>query len=66
MDDALLCILEGHTESAECVALSPNGKILVSGSRDETVYLWKITGEEVRLLHVLEAHSAVNSVAFFA
>ena len=33
--------LDGHTESADCVAWSPDGQTLASGSIDTTVRLWE-------------------------
>jgi PKD repeat protein len=55
--------LEGHTSSVFSVAFSPDGKLLASGSWDDTVKLWEVsTGQEVR---TLEGHTnSVWSVAF--
>ena len=36
-------LLIGHTNSVESVTFSPNGKILVSASFDQTVKLWSVT-----------------------
>jgi len=54
---------EGHTSWVWSVAFSPDGKLLASGSWDETIKLWEVaTGREVR---TLEGHTGwINSVAF--
>ena len=53
----------GHTEVVTSVALSRDGKMLVSGSFDKTVKLWKVnTGQ---LITTVTGHSReVNCVAF--
>lgn len=35
-------ILEGHKESAECVAFSPNGGVIATGSNDNTIKIWHL------------------------
>jgi WD40 repeat protein len=55
--------LQGHSKWIMCVAFSPDGSQLVSGSQDETVRLWSVAGG--KLLKVLTEHShSVKSVAF--
>ncbi len=55
----------GHSDAVTSVAFSVDGKILASGSRDQTVKLWEVASG--RLLRTLEGHSKwVNAVAFSA
>lgn len=43
--------LEGHTDSVNAVAFSHNGKMIASGSNDNTLRLWDAaTGRELRML----------------
>ncbi|HAA27995.1 MAG TPA: WD40 repeat domain-containing protein [Cyanobacteria bacterium UBA8553] len=60
--DQLLHTLTGHSQSINCVAISPDRKMLVSGSEDNTIKLWDLPAG--KLLHTLEGHEAgVKSVA---
>ena len=56
--------LEGHKDRVCAVAFSPDGKHIVSGSYDKTIWLWDAeTGE--MLQPPLEGHeNSVWSVAF--
>jgi WD40 repeat protein len=55
--------LEGHEEVIYSVAFSPDGRVVASGSRDNTVRLWDAkTGEQVQKLDGHEDY--VFSVAF--
>lgn len=61
----LLRTLTGHTKPVHCIAISPDGQILASGSADQKIKLWNLrTGE---LLRTLEGHRgwlySVSSVA---
>jgi WD40 repeat protein/response regulator RpfG family c-di-GMP phosphodiesterase len=55
--------IAGHSDTVSSVAISPDGKILASGSLDKTIKLWNLqTGN---LIDTLAGHSsAVLSVAF--
>ncbi len=53
----------GHRARVTVLAFSPTGKILASGSEDETVRLWN--PELGRQLHVLDGHTgAIRALAF--
>jgi serine/threonine protein kinase/class 3 adenylate cyclase len=55
--------LAGHTQSVSSVAFSPDGRMVVTGSRDRSVRLWEMgTGRQVQIMkgHV----DAISSVAF--
>jgi len=44
-----LHITKGHSDSVISIAISPDGKYIVSGSDDNTIKLWDISsGKEVR------------------
>jgi COMPASS component SWD3 len=60
--DALIDTFTGHANSINCLAISPNGEMLASGSEDNTIRLWNLeTGE---CLATLSGHEAgVKSVA---
>ena len=61
--DAGLMTLEGHSEIVMSVALSPDGRRIVSGSWDRSVRVWD--AESGACVATLEGHSyGVMSVAF--
>jgi len=62
-NQALLRIFSGHTSAVWSAALSPNGRLALTGSRDQTARLWECsTGQ---LCAILQGHTdAVTSVAF--
>src|SRR5689334_1569098 len=53
----------GHSESVGAIAFSPDGRILASGSSDNSAKLWDVASG--RQLRTLSGHSSsVTSVAF--
>ena len=55
--------LKGHADYVSSVAFSPDGRQIVSGSNDWSVWVWDAkTG--VQLMELQGHTSAVNSVAF--
>jgi len=56
--------LEGHNDAVNCIAFSPDGKLLASGSDDKTIIVWKV--ENRRKIWHLEGSKkhGINSVAF--
>ena len=47
--------LSGHSDTVWCVAISPDGQTLVSGSGDQTIKLWNLPTGELR--RTLAGHS---------
>jgi len=55
--------LKGHTKGVTCLAFSPDGRQIGSGSLDETIKVWGAASGQV--IHTLKGHTApVMSVAF--
>jgi WD40 repeat protein len=62
-DRSLLRVFSGHTGFVASVAFSPDGSLILTGSRDETARLWK--AESGQLLGILPDHDGtVWDVAF--
>jgi WD40 repeat protein len=55
--------LRGHSDRVQSVAVSPDGRLLASGSYDNTIKLWDLNTGKLR--QTLEGHSnLIQSVAF--
>jgi WD40 repeat protein/uncharacterized caspase-like protein len=61
-----LVVQTGHADDVNSVAISPNGKIVASGSRDRTIRLWEIaTGTELRAIIETDGMTdEIGAVAF--
>jgi WD40 repeat protein len=59
--------LEGHSQNVESVAFSKDGKLLASGAHDNSVRIWRRTGDDFQLHLVLPSRSRrVKAVRFNA
>jgi WD40 repeat protein len=58
-----LSALHGHADQIESIAYSPDGKLLATGSEDQTAILWDLAAGKA--LHTLKGHAgSVFGVAF--
>jgi WD40 repeat protein len=56
---ACLCVLREHKHSVRCVAFSPDGKRIASGSDDRTVRIWDVE-RQVMVGRPLLGHRGYN------
>ncbi len=63
-DRRLLRFLGGHSDDILSVAFSPDGRIIASGSNDNTIKLWRAS--DGKLLRILEGHSRIVSSVVFS
>jgi WD40 repeat protein len=62
-DGSLVRTLEGHTRYVTSVSFSPDGRLLASGSYDNTIKLWRVA--DGSLVRTLTGHTGyVTSVSF--
>ncbi len=54
-DAQLLCSFTGHTHIVRSLILSPDGKVLISGSQDKTIKIWHL--ETQKLIYTLKGHT---------
>jgi len=63
---SIVCIatLMGHTHDVNSVAFHPSAPVIVSGSTDKTIKLWRILPGEIFCMATFEGAKRVTSVAF--
>ena len=59
----IVATLEGHNARVTAVAFSPGGKMVASGSDDETIKLWDVATQK-NIVTLEEHQAAVRSIAF--
>ncbi len=58
-------LLHGHTDSIRTVAYSADGRLIATGSRDNTVTVWeRVSGQPLPLPTDLPSDAWINAVAF--
>ena len=58
VDHSTECILPAHSSSVNTIAVSQNGKFLVSGGGDKTIKIWDLNSK--KLLNTIEAKNEQN------
>lgn len=52
--------LKGHTNEVSCLTISPDGRILASGSKDGSIRLWTLW--KVRLKQLISEQTCLESL----
>ncbi|GAB4305105.1 MAG: hypothetical protein Fur0025_47100 [Oscillatoriaceae cyanobacterium] len=61
----LIHTIKGHKDGINSVAVSPDGGMVASGDRDNTIKIWQLpTGKEIRTINGPDWFASVNSLAF--
>lgn len=58
--------LKSHQKGVKTVAFSPNGNLIVTGSNDGSIKLWKTNGSLIKTLNPSANNSPINHVEFSA
>ena len=57
--------VKAHTKEINCLAVSPNGALIATGSQDKTIGLWRLNGAQLENAGSLVGHRrGVWSIAF--
>jgi|LauGreDrversion4_2_1035121.scaffolds.fasta_scaffold00680_7 WD40 repeat protein len=59
-----IAVLKGHKNDVTSVAFHPSAPVIVSGSKDKTIKLWRILHDRIVCMETLPGRSRVSSVAF--
>jgi WD40 repeat protein len=54
----------GHTDVVNALAFSGDGRHLASGSADQTIKVWKLSGQHISVLSTVPVNGIVSSLSF--